>query len=302
MEYYVFIRLFFAIINNNNLKMGQPCCSQDDSHQLEVHELSNSQLKSLRLNTEQTPETGSAVNNVQLYTDHMETNKSLEDQEEEVILPNDMTIYNYERLDFYEQIEDGHYDCELSSKDFPELTYEITQGVITHSTELSKLKHSFAENQAGKRVYDLSIESRELLVQASEGFKGSGYCQMMSKGREYFEGVIKDYQLYQGLLVLASGDYYFGSFKNYLPDGYTVLQCINRDKFEGFMINGRREGKGRIEWHDHAVYTGNFLDDRKSGQGKYTYPNGECYTGNFISDTKDGFGKSDSNSRCVHME
>ena len=138
----------------------------------------------------------------------------------------------------------------------------------------------------------MKIGTRTVYLQGSEDIKnGSGYCRMMSSSQEYFEGALNNFQIYEGVLVLENGDYYCGSFMNYLPNGYMQLTCANGDSFQGFMKLGEKQGKGRITWNDGSYYYGSFVGDLKHGDGIYQYPNRDIFRGSFKEDKKSGNGK-----------
>ena len=51
----------------------------------------------------------------------------------------------------------------------------------------------------------------------------------------------------------------------------------------------KKQGKGREEFGDGAIYEGEFYDDAKQGKGKLTDPN-YIYEGDFHEDHMQGFG------------
>ncbi|KAL3140637.1 hypothetical protein ABBQ32_005204 [Trebouxia sp. C0010 RCD-2024] len=85
------------------------------------------------------------------------------------------------------------------------------------------------------------------------------------------------------------------------------------DKFEGNLIHGQREGKGKYTWSngcyydgdyknhmrhgngtltlpDKGRYEGDWSENKMHGQGFYTYANGDMYTGSFQQGVKHGQG------------
>lgn len=90
---------------------------------------------------------------------------------------------------------------------------------------------------------------------------------------------------------------------------FTFLDGI----YVGDFIDGKKSGRGRIDYADGCVYDGEFLDDaphgkgiytttdkgiyegqlvcgHKDGPGKMTFANGDVYEGNFIRDRIEGHG------------
>ena len=56
-------------------------------------------------------------------------------------------------------------------------------------------------------------------------------------------------------------------------------------KYEGQIINGKKEGKGKYIYKNGCIYEGYFKNDKKEGNGIFYYTNGDRYKGIF----KDGF-------------
>jgi hypothetical protein len=57
------------------------------------------------------------------------------------------------------------------------------------------------------------------------------------------------------------------------------------NKYEGQIINGKKEGKGKYVYKNGCIYEGYFKNDKKEGNGIFYYTNGDRYKGLF----KDGF-------------
>ena len=75
----------------------------------------------------------------------------------------------------------------------------------------------------------------------------------------------------------------------------TKTYCSNADtestnknsmnKYEGQLIYGKKEGKGKFIYKNGCIYEGYFKNDKKEGNGIFYYTNGDRYKGLF----KDGF-------------
>lgn len=48
----------------------------------------------------------------------------------------------------------------------------------------------------------------------------------------------------------------------------------NGNRYGGFFVNNKREGKGTIYFANSSRYEGNFKDDKRSGFGKHYFTNG----------------------------
>jgi antitoxin component YwqK of YwqJK toxin-antitoxin module len=65
-----------------------------------------------------------------------------------------------------------------------------------------------------------------------------------------------------------------------------------KEKYEGSLLNGKRNGIGKLYMNGKLLYEGDFKDDLMDGQGKKYYPNGKLmYTGDFRIGKMDGAGK-----------
>ena len=65
-------------------------------------------------------------------------------------------------------------------------------------------------------------------------------------------------------------------------------QTNNKDikqKYEGQVVNGKKEGKGKYIYDNGSIYEGDFKNDKREGNGVFYYANGDRYKGQF----KDGF-------------
>ncbi|MBS0308830.1 MAG: peptidase C13 [Proteobacteria bacterium] len=67
-----------------------------------------------------------------------------------------------------------------------------------------------------------------------------------------------------------------------LPDG---------GRYYGALVDGRLQGKGRLEWDNGERYEGGFDKGRMSGAGRYQGATGDIYEGNFKDGLFDGKGK-----------
>ena len=91
----------------------------------------------------------------------------------------------------------------------------------------------------------------------------------------------------------------FGQITIYIPkaikltDNYESIGVINyknKEKYEGYIINNKREKKGIMTYINKDKYEGNWLNDLKSGYGKMIYNNGNKYEGLWEKDKKNGKG------------
>jgi hypothetical protein len=59
------------------------------------------------------------------------------------------------------------------------------------------------------------------------------------------------------------------------------------------MKDGKKHGKGKMDYASGDSYTGIWVDDNRTGHGVYTWPSGNRYEGQFKDNKKHGKGKMD---------
>ena len=68
------------------------------------------------------------------------------------------------------------------------------------------------------------------------------------------------------MLRLVDGSVYEGEWRAGKKQGNGKITYHNRDVYEGMWRNGVREGKGRYVWGNGNVYNGLWKDDRMEGR------------------------------------
>lgn len=72
---------------------------------------------------------------------------------------------------------------------------------------------------------------------------------------------------------------------------YKTIEYTNGDKYEGYTVNGVREGQGTSYYANGDKFVGEFKNDRRNGQGSYYYADGsKKYEGGFKNDLYEGEG------------
>lgn len=72
-------------------------------------------------------------------------------------------------------------------------------------------------------------------------------------------------------------------------------------------MEGVKEGKGRYEYANGVVYTGDFKEGDIEGVGRMEWPNGDWYEGGFRGNVMNGYGKyyskeSDSSYEGTYLD
>ena len=143
------------------------------------------------------------------------------------------------------------------------------------------------------------------LIKRANYKNGNSYIGMFSADNK-LEG--------KGLYFFASGNFYYGDFKNGTYDGTGVYYDAKYESrytgpyiagkrhgigkliynsgnvYEGEFANDKRSGKGVFTWNDGSVYKGTFTDGKLSGKGTYTSAKGEKYVGDFVDGNYNGQG------------
>ena len=63
------------------------------------------------------------------------------------------------------------------------------------------------------------------------------------------------------------------------------------DVYEGYLLNGKRNGHGKYIWANGDVFDGEWHDGKKHGRGTYTWAVGDTYEGEWKNDKRCGRGK-----------
>ena len=69
--------------------------------------------------------------------------------------------------------------------------------------------------------------------------------------------------------------------KTYISNDDSESKNIELDKYEGEIIDGKKEGKGKFTYKNGCVYEGFFKNNKKEGKGIFYYTNGDRYKGQF---------------------
>jgi len=72
--------------------------------------------------------------------------------------------------------------------------------------------------------------------------------------------------------------------------GTLTIHWKNGTRYQGQMVNGKRQGQGSFVWTDGQQYQGHWENDQPHGHGTLTFPNGDVYVGNVRAGVPDGVG------------
>lgn len=71
-------------------------------------------------------------------------------------------------------------------------------------------------------------------------------------------------------------------------------------RYTGAMVDGKRHGRGRLEWPNKASYEGDFLQGLMHGRGLLIHASGDRYDGSFKLGMMTGAGRTDSIDGSAH--
>jgi len=75
------------------------------------------------------------------------------------------------------------------------------------------------------------------------------------------------------------------------PSGQVRFRWDNGDTFDGQMLDGKRNGKGKMVWANGQIYDGDWRDDVAVGEGSLIFMNGDRYQGQVRNGIPEGRGK-----------
>ena len=95
----------------------------------------------------------------------------------------------------------------------------------------------------------------------------------------------------KGTVELEEGIKYTGEWN---PQGerhgYGVQSWADGSHYEGYWVNDKANGKGRLYHADGDIYQGDWKDDKAHGYGVYLHTDGAKYEGNWEQDKQHGMG------------
>ena len=123
--------------------------------------------------------------------------------------------------------------------------------------------------------------------------KIGNYGLFVDMDGNYYKGELNDgISDGTGEIVVKNKYKYKGTFKDDLPNGKGCLENYeDNSKYNGEILNGKKEGKGILEYKDGTIYDGDFKNDQYDGLGVLKFPDGSKYEGEFQNGKIQGKGK-----------
>jgi len=80
-----------------------------------------------------------------------------------------------------------------------------------------------------------------------------------------------------GKRIFASGNEYVGEFKEGKKSGKGTMEYNNKDFYNGEWDDDQMHGLGHYKWYTGDEYRGGFKNDKRHGKGTLILSNGEVY-------------------------
>ncbi len=88
---------------------------------------------------------------------------------------------------------------------------------------------------------------------------------------------------------IINGEIFEGQYNNGVREGKCVILYNNKDKFVGFLVNGKKEGYGeQFYFKTNSTYKGEFKNNLYEGKGEITNNNGYYFKGEFLGGLRHG--------------
>jgi hypothetical protein len=70
-----------------------------------------------------------------------------------------------------------------------------------------------------------------------------------------------------------------------------VIKYNNDAVYEGYIVNGMKEGRGVQTWPDGSEYDGEWKENTAWGEGTLRHPDGSRYEGRWMHNHAHGYGR-----------
>lgn len=218
-------------------------------------------------------------------------------------------------------IEDLKYIIEQKNEQLSELKEKfkhLQESSLNHSGHLPEVvqKESVitkTTNSDGDLIVQSEKKTTTFLDPEADPPKYVSHVISTEKHSDFKDQIIRDFlhivvqqldwrkvhtsnQLIQRLLKPSSGSYAFddGVYNGDMilgqPNGRGRTALNNGDVYEGDYLHGKKNGKGTYRWKNGDVYEGDHLEGQEHGKGIYRYADGDLYIGDYHNGKRHGFG------------
>lgn len=209
---------------------------------------------------------------------------------------------------------------EISNLDITEITNKLNRirkenitkkdqliSRIQNNSELSeykaKIQSAFEENDKQNRilmnVFETAIINKEILIDCPsfELLINIQHLTVLNKNEPKID---EEIQLEENCINLIN--YYKN---NYVLEVKNIVIYPNGDKYEGEMMNDKKEGFGVYTWNNNKQYKGYWKNDVHHGQGIMIFPNNESFDCKWVNGQFEKYGIykwSDKEKYIGHMK
>ncbi len=104
-------------------------------------------------------------------------------------------------------------------------------------------------------------------------------------------GATSGYENKRSRILLNESNQSLQKHENKTPPVGNVVDTIAiQEVYTGDLVDGKKNGFGKMVYENGNVYEGEWKDDKKSGKGKMFYKDGSSYEGEWKDDKMEGFG------------
>ena len=126
--------------------------------------------------------------------------------------------------------------------------------------------------------------------QAKDGvMEGKGHMLLMDEGYLIVSEFVNRRAQGEGAIYFSNGDYFKGQVDNETMNN-GILSLANGSVYEGSFYQNQFNWKGTMRFQDGRVYQGDFVAGKKQGRGVFTWPDGHKYDGEWFDGKQHGKG------------
>ena len=170
----------------------------------------------------------------------------------------------------------------------PELPYQVNKEkkVVPSPEKKSSFEPKLIESDNEEKFLEQKIELKGLNEYLTEYYEG---------GKQIFESLIEipvDSNPIMETQHYEDGNKYEGELINGKRNGFGTYYFSSGSKYVGEWKNNLFEGQGKMYYFNGNVYSGSWEKGQKHGNGTMTSKNGNVYNGQWVNDQREGFGKN----------
>lgn len=130
---------------------------------------------------------------------------------------------------------------------------------------------------------DPQVYKRSVIPQEQENqMEGKMDTQTLRSGR-IVTGINRKNKIIEGEIRYPNGDLYNGSILEGMANGKGKMIYSAGGEYDGYFMRDKKEGKGTWLMNTGNTYTGGFKNDQFDGNGKVNYQSGDIFEGKFTS-------------------